>query len=56
MAVLSRHLFDRTLSDPNGIRPAHVKLFGSLRSVDLNLAAVVAALLSIAAIIWIYRQ
>ncbi len=54
-AFISRNLFGGTLSDPNGIRPLHVSLFGKLRAIDLNLTAVVAALLSLLAMVWIFR-
>jgi hypothetical protein len=54
-AFLSRRLFAGTLSDPNGIPPAHFTLFGTVRTIDMNLTAVIAALLSLIAIIEIYR-
>jgi hypothetical protein len=54
-AFAIRKLFGGTLSDPNGIPPARLNLFGSVRSIDMNLAAVIAALVSLAAIIAIYR-
>ena len=54
-AFLSRKLFAATLSDPNGIPPARVRLFGVVRSIDMNLVAVVAALFSLFAIVEIYR-
>jgi hypothetical protein len=43
------------LSDPNGIRPVRVRLLGSIRSIDLNLAAVVAAVLSLLAMLWLFQ-
>jgi hypothetical protein len=55
-AFLARRLFSGTLSDPNGIPPAHLRLFGTVRSADLNLAAVVAALIALLAILWIFRS
>ena len=54
-AFLSRKLFAGTLSDPNGIPPAHIKLFGAVRSIDINLVAVVAALFSLCVIVEIFR-
>jgi hypothetical protein len=54
-AFLSRRLFAGTLSDPNGIPPVRVSLFGTTRSIDMNLAAVIAALLALIAILGIYR-
>lgn len=56
MAFTGRRLFGGTLSDPNGIRPARLRLFGSVRSVDVNLAAVVGALLSLLVMIWIFQS
>lgn len=55
IAFLGRKLVAATLSDPNGIPPARVRLFGAVRSIDLNLAAVVAALISLVVIVAIYR-
>jgi hypothetical protein len=55
-AFSSRRLFTGTLSDPNGIRPAGLRLFGSLRTFDLNLAAVVGALVSLLMMIWIFNS
>lgn len=55
-AFVSRRVFGGTLSDPNGIRPARVKLLRTVRAIDLNLVAVVAALLSLLAIIWMFRS
>lgn len=50
-----RQAFGGTLFDPNGIPPLNLRLFGAVRSIDLNLAAVIAALISLVAIIAIYR-
>ena len=55
-AVVSRRVFDGTLSDTNGIRPARVKLLGTVLSIDLNLATVVTALMSLIGIIWFFRS
>jgi hypothetical protein len=46
---ICRRFFLGTLSDPNGIPPAYLKLFGTVLSIDINLAAVIAALLSLIA-------
>ena len=54
-AFMARSLFGGTLSDPNGIPPARVTLLGSTREIDLNLVAVVTALLSILVMIWGFR-
>ena len=53
-AFLGRRLFGGTLSDPNGIPPVRVTCFGSVRSLDLNLVAVLAALVSLALLLWIF--
>ena len=55
-ALLSRRFFAGTLSDPNGIHPVRLKVFGTDRLIDLNLCAVVAALLSLWVILTIYRH
>jgi len=55
IAFVSRRIFGGSLSDPNGIPPVRLKLFGAGLSIDLNFAAVLAALLSLAAILIIYR-
>ena len=50
----SRRLFGGTLSDPNGIPPARITAFGVARSFDMNLVAVVVALISLVAIDFLY--
>lgn len=54
IAFLGRKMFGGALSDPNGIPPVRMTLFGIVRSIDLNFAAVLAALLSLGAILAIY--
>jgi hypothetical protein len=54
-ALAGRKLFGGALSDPNGIAPARLTLFGKVMFVDLNLAAVVGALITLAVIFKIYR-
>jgi hypothetical protein len=54
-ALASRKLFGGTLSDPSGIPPARLRLFGRVRALDMNLAAVILALASLIAIAVIYR-
>lgn len=54
IAFASRKIFWGTLSDPNGIRPVRLTLFGVVFSIDLNLVAVVVALLLLGAILAIY--
>jgi len=55
LAFLSRKCFAGTFSDPNGIPPARVRIFGAACSIDTNLAAVIVALFSLFAILAIYR-
>jgi hypothetical protein len=55
-AFASRRLFGGTLSDPNGIPLARLHLFGRVRFIDMNLVAVIGALVSLTAMIAIYRS
>lgn len=55
-ALMSRKLFGGTLSDPNGIGSLKAKSLGFIRSIDLNLAAVVVALISLLAILCIFQD
>lgn len=54
-AVISRKMYGGALSDPNGIPPARVSISGKTFHVDVNLVAVLAALLVLAATLEIYR-
>jgi CDP-diglyceride synthetase len=54
IALLGRRMYGGTLSDPNGIPSARIPMLDA--HADLNLVAVVAALLSLAAILEIYRH
>ena len=54
IAFLGRKMFGGALSDPDGTPPVRMTLFGIVRSIDLNFAAVLAALLSLGAILAIY--
>ena len=54
-AFVSRRMFGGTLSDPNGIPPARVRVLGKVREVDANLVAVVVAVVVLVAIVTIYR-
>jgi ABC-type branched-subunit amino acid transport system permease subunit len=54
-SCLGRSWYGGALSDPNGIPPVRINLFGRGVSVDMNLAAVVAALVSMAVFVAIYR-
>lgn len=54
-AVISRKGYDGSLSDPNGIPPARIVIFGTVHHIDLNIVAVGAALLMLATSIAIYN-
>lgn len=53
--LIGRRIYGGALSDPNGIPPANVRLFGRTFKVDLNTAVIVMGLSALAAIIEIYR-
>jgi hypothetical protein len=53
-ALISRRIYDGALSDPNGIRPLRIAFFGTVRHMDMNVVAVTAALMTLAALIVIY--
>lgn len=54
VAFATRRVFGGTLSDSNGIPPARVNLLGTVRSFDMNMVAVVVALIALALIDAIY--
>jgi hypothetical protein len=54
VALAGRKIFGGTLWDPNGIPPVRPTILGVRRSIDLNVAAVVAALVCLGIIIAIY--
>jgi hypothetical protein len=54
VAFFSRRLYGGALSDPNGIPPARLSLFGKVHLVDLNVVAVTVALPVVAAAFAIY--
>jgi hypothetical protein len=56
LALLGKRLYGGRLSDPNGIPPARIAIAGRVLAVDLNLAAILAALLSLAVILDIYSR
>lgn len=55
VAFASREWFGGALSDPNGIPPVPVRLGSRVVKVDGNLAAVVAALVTMGVIVGIWR-
>ncbi len=54
ISLVCRKIFGGNLSDPNGIPPLPLRLFGKKHFIDLNLVAVIAALLSIIVIFKFY--
>lgn len=54
IAFLCRKMFQGTLSDPNGIPPVRIILRGTTFLIDLNLVAVLLALLSLGIILIVY--
>jgi hypothetical protein len=54
ISLVGRTIFGGTLSDSNGIPPVRLTIFGADLSVDLNFAAIIAALLSLGVILTIY--
>lgn len=55
-AFLFRKVYGGTLNDPNGIPQLHLDLFGEILTIDMNLVAVTAALVSLLGIIVVYKQ
>jgi hypothetical protein len=56
LAFLGRRLYAGTLSDPNGIPPLHVSVAGRTFAFDMNLVAIVVALLSLAFLLALYMH
>lgn len=54
-AFIAHGVYKGTLSDPNGMQPARIKVPGSTFRIDLNLVAELCGLLALAAIIALYR-
>lgn len=54
-AFIARGLYGGTLSDPNGIQPLRLKVYGRLICVDMNLVAEAAALLTVLALVAWYH-
>jgi hypothetical protein len=55
VAWATRRWFGGALSDPNGIQPVRLALGRRVIAVDMNLAAVVAALVTMSVIVMIWR-
>ena len=55
-AFAARNLYKGTLSDPNGIPPLRVSFQGSTHRIDLNLVAEIGGVLTLIAIVALYRH
>jgi hypothetical protein len=55
-AFIARSFFKGTLSDPNGMQPLRIDLRGSTLRIDLNLVAEIGGILTLAAIVALYRH
>ena len=55
-ALISRKAYDGALSDPNGIPPARIRLLKKILHLDLNVVAVITALLVLAVVLGLYAH
>jgi uncharacterized membrane-anchored protein YitT (DUF2179 family) len=55
-AFIARRIYKGTLSDPNGMPPLKIKVRGSTLCIDLNLVAEIGGILTLAAIVALYRH
>jgi hypothetical protein len=55
-AFISRRIYKGTLSDPNGMPLLKIKVRGSILCIDLNLVAEIGGVLTLAAILALYRH
>jgi hypothetical protein len=55
-ALITRRLYGGTLSDPSGIRPFILRHRDSSIRIDLNLVAEIAAILTLAAVLVLFRS
>jgi hypothetical protein len=54
-ALVTRHLYGGTLSDPRGIPPIHLTFRGRVIQVDMNLVAEIAGVITLVGIVGLYR-
>lgn len=54
-ALISRHIYGGTLSDPGGIPPARLKVGGREMQVDMNLVAEIAGVITVAGLVALFR-
>ena len=55
-AFFARRIYKGTLSDPNGMPSLKIKVRGSTVCIDLNLVAEAGGILTLAAIVALYRH
>jgi len=55
VALMTRHFYGGTLSDPGGIPPVRFNFLRWQVSLDLNLAAEVAGVLTLAGVAWLFH-
>jgi hypothetical protein len=55
-ALIGRRIYGGALSDPNGIQPARVVVFGLELLIDLSLLTEVVALVMLLAIVFLFRR
>jgi hypothetical protein len=41
--MFTRRLYAGTLHDPNGVRPARIRIGGEIREIDINIVLIVVA-------------
>jgi hypothetical protein len=55
VALVSRHVYGGTLSDPGGIPPLRIQLRGREMQLDMNLVAEIAGVIAVAGLVELYR-
>ncbi len=55
-AILTRKIYGGTLSDPGGIPPLNLVMFGRSRRIDLNLVAEILGVATVAVLVILYRH
>jgi hypothetical protein len=55
-ALFIMKLYGGALSDPNGILPVKINLFGKVRKIDMNLATEIVAIVMLSAIVILFYE
>jgi hypothetical protein len=55
-ALITRHVYGGTLSDPGGIPPVRLKLGAREMKIDMNLVAEIAGVITVFAIVALYHS